>query len=181
MPSLRFLIFFTTFLLAAVILYRYPTEIYLNLSPHIAALHGVLWRWQLPTSVPYFTTKSIITEERADDRTTSFTRHIVAVGDLHGDMPNAQRVLRFAGVLNDLGDWSGDVDFLVQTGDIIDRCVVCITPYLSNYNCLHRRGDDTIPLFTMMDELRAQAAAVGGTVLSVLGNHEWMNAIGDWR
>ncbi|KAF9489422.1 Metallo-dependent phosphatase [Pleurotus eryngii] len=163
MPSFRFLIFCATFLLAAVILCRYPTEIYLNLSPHIAALHGVLWRWQLPTSIPYFATGPVITEERGGDLTGSFTRHIVAVGDLHGDMPNAQRVLRFAGVLNDLGDWSGDVDFLVQTGDIIDR------------------GDDTIPLFTMMDELRAQASAVGGNVLSVLGNHEWMNAIGDWR
>lgn len=29
-----------------------------------------------------------------------------------------------------------------------------------------------------MDKLRAQAQEVGGTVLSVLGNHEWMNAIG---
>jgi hypothetical protein len=50
-----------------------------------------------------------------------FTRHIVAVGDLHGDMLNAERVLRFAGVVDDFGDWSGDVDFFVQTGDIIDR------------------------------------------------------------
>lgn len=29
-----------------------------------------------------------------------------------------------------------------------------------------------------MDKLRAQAAAQGGRVLSLLGNHEWMNAIG---
>ncbi|KDR76184.1 hypothetical protein GALMADRAFT_279371 [Galerina marginata CBS 339.88] len=92
-----------------------------------------------------------------------FTRHIVAVGDLHGDMPNARRVLKFAGVTDDNGDWSGDVDFFVQTGDIIDR------------------GDDTILLFIWMDRLRAQAAQAGGTVLSHLGNHEWMNAIGDWR
>lgn len=32
-----------------------------------------------------------------------------------------------------------------------------------------------------MDKLRDQAKAVGGTVLSHLGNHEWMNVIGDWR
>ena len=32
-----------------------------------------------------------------------------------------------------------------------------------------------------MDKLRDQAQAVGGTVLSHLGNHEWMNVIGDWR
>lgn len=92
-----------------------------------------------------------------------FTRHIVAVGDLHGDYPNALKVLKFSGVVDDDGNWSGDVDFFVQTGDIIDR------------------GDDTIKLFTWMDRLREQASATGGVVLSHLGNHEWMNALGDWR
>ena len=29
-----------------------------------------------------------------------------------------------------------------------------------------------------MDKLRDQALAAGGTVLSHLGNHEWMNVIG---
>ncbi|THV07314.1 Metallo-dependent phosphatase [Dendrothele bispora CBS 962.96] len=92
-----------------------------------------------------------------------FTRHIVAVGDLHGDFPNALRVLQFSGVVDEKGDWTGDADFFVQTGDIIDR------------------GDDTIKLFAWMDQLRAQATSTGGVVLSHLGNHEWMNAIGDWR
>lgn len=50
-----------------------------------------------------------------------YTRHIVAVGDLHGDFPNARKVLQFSGVIDDKGAWSGDVDFFVQTGDIIDR------------------------------------------------------------
>jgi hypothetical protein len=56
-----------------------------------------------------------------EETRTTFTRHIVAVGDLHGDLSNARRVLRFSGVTDDMGDWSGDVDFFVQTGDIIDR------------------------------------------------------------
>ncbi|GLB40376.1 putative calcineurin-like phosphoesterase [Lyophyllum shimeji] len=92
-----------------------------------------------------------------------FVRHIVAVGDLHGDLPNARKVLQFSGVVDDFGNWAGHADFFVQTGDIIDR------------------GDDTIALFDWMDRLRGQAAASGGTVLSHLGNHEWMNALGDWR
>ncbi|KAF7321685.1 Adenylate cyclase [Mycena kentingensis (nom. inval.)] len=92
-----------------------------------------------------------------------FTRHIAAVGDLHGDLGNARKVLQFAGVVDELGNWSGNADFFVQTGDIIDR------------------GDDTIKLFAWMEKLRVQAAAVGGVVLSHLGNHEVMNAIGDWR
>ena len=30
-------------------------------------------------------------------------------------------VLQFSGVTDDRGDWGGNVDFFVQTGDIIDR------------------------------------------------------------
>ncbi|KAF9446825.1 Metallo-dependent phosphatase [Macrolepiota fuliginosa MF-IS2] len=113
-----------------------------------------------PTTDDHHETKE---EAKFEDTRAKFTRHIVAVGDLHGDLPNARRVLQFSGVTDDKGDWSGDVDFFVQTGDIIDR------------------GDDTIALFAWMDRLRGQASAVGGIVLSHLGNHEWMNAIGDWR
>jgi hypothetical protein len=43
------------------------------------------------------------------------------------------------------------------------------------YSC---SGDDTIELFEMMERLRVEARAKGGMVLSNLGNHEWMNAIG---
>ncbi|EJU05007.1 Metallo-dependent phosphatase [Dacryopinax primogenitus] len=93
----------------------------------------------------------------------SYTKRIVAVGDLHGDLKNAMKVLRMSGVIDGFGDWSGDVDVLVQTGDIIDR------------------GDDTIVLFKYLDVLRGQALAKGGTILSMMGNHEWMNVIGDWR
>ncbi|CAL1716644.1 unnamed protein product [Somion occarium] len=95
--------------------------------------------------------------------TPRYTRKIVAVGDLHGDMPNARSVLQMAGVVDRQGNWTGDVDIFVQTGDIIDR------------------GDDTIKLYFWMEQLRSQAEANGGIVLSHLGNHEWMNVIGDWR
>ena len=60
-------------------------------------------------------------EELPSDAPPSFRRHIVAVGDLHGDLPNALKVLKFSGVIDEAGDWSGIPDFFVQTGDIIDR------------------------------------------------------------
>ncbi|OCB90068.1 Metallo-dependent phosphatase [Sanghuangporus baumii] len=50
-----------------------------------------------------------------------YKRRIVAVGDLHGDYPNALRVLQMADVVDEEGNWSGKVDLFVQTGDIIDR------------------------------------------------------------
>lgn len=50
-----------------------------------------------------------------------YSKKIVAVGDLHGDMLNALKVLQMAHVVDASGDWSGEIDFFVQTGDIIDR------------------------------------------------------------
>ncbi|KAG8868036.1 hypothetical protein FRC20_004272 [Serendipita sp. 405] len=49
----------------------------------------------------------------------NYTRTIVGIGDLHGDLPNALKVLKMTNVIDDDNNWSGKVDFLVQTGDII--------------------------------------------------------------
>lgn len=51
----------------------------------------------------------------------AFSRRIVAVGDLHGDLRNAHTVLKLAGVVDGRGNWANGVDYFVQTGDIIDR------------------------------------------------------------
>jgi hypothetical protein len=58
------------------------------------------------------------------DRRIQHSTRIVAVGDLHGDIGNAQKVLEMARVVDSDGMWSGEVDIFVQTGDIIDRCVL---------------------------------------------------------
>ena len=59
--------------------------------------------------------------------------------------------------------WIGGTDILVQTGDIVDR------------------GTYALDIYELMRDLRGQASQVGGKVISILGNHEVMNAIGDWR
>jgi hypothetical protein len=56
----------------------------------------------------------------------TFTRRIVAVGDLHGDLGNAHKVLEMSGVVDEDRNWTGNVDFFVQTGDIVDRCVATL-------------------------------------------------------
>jgi hypothetical protein len=58
---------------------------------------------------------------QGDPPEDAFVRRIVAVGDLHGDFGNTQRVLEMSGVIDKGGKWTGNVDFFVQTGDIIDR------------------------------------------------------------
>ena len=72
-------------------------------------------------------------EGAVDDRIERSSR-IIAVGDLHGDIGNAQKVLEMAGVVDSDGNWSGEVDVFVQTGDIIDRCVARIGTQLYDTN-----------------------------------------------
>ena len=60
-------------------------------------------------------------DEESGELEPRYTRRIVAVGDLHGDYLNTLRVLRMADVVDEEGNWSGNVDLFVQTGDIIDR------------------------------------------------------------
>lgn len=43
------------------------------------------------------------------------------------------------------------------------------------------RGVDTIALYELLQRLRDEAKEQGGQVVSVLGNHEIMNMVGDWR
>ncbi|KAF8751828.1 Calcineurin-like phosphoesterase [Rhizoctonia solani] len=117
--------------------------------------------FHLPSGTPEHVPQEPIAQKPTPNG--QFTRRIVAVGDLHGDLANMKKVLSMAGVINQAGNWSGNVDFLVQTGDMIDR------------------GDDTLKMYTLVDKLREQALHAGGQVLSHLGNHEVMNAIGDWR
>jgi hypothetical protein len=93
------------------------------------------------------------------------SRRVVAVADLHGDLEHAHNVLRMAGLIDnkEIPNWIGGHSVLVSTGDIVDR------------------GDDTIKLYEMFQRLRQQAVQTGGAVMNCLGNHEMMNALGDWR
>lgn len=46
---------------------------------------------------------------------------IIAIGDLHGDLSQAQVALGLAGVTDSSGRWQGKTATLVQTGDLLDR------------------------------------------------------------
>ncbi|ORX96833.1 Metallo-dependent phosphatase [Basidiobolus meristosporus CBS 931.73] len=93
----------------------------------------------------------------------AYAHRTVAIGDIHSDYKNALSVLRMAAVVDANGDWIMGTNTLVQTGDIVDR------------------GPDTILLYKYFQKLRAQAAAAGGNVVNLFGNHEIMNIKGDWR
>ncbi len=91
------------------------------------------------------------------------TVRVVAIADLHGDLERGLAVLRLAGVVGKDGHWCGGETVLVQTGDLLDR------------------GDDGVEVIDLMQRLETEAAEVGGRVEVLLGNHEVMNMMGDWR
>ncbi|MCB9538270.1 MAG: metallophosphoesterase [Myxococcales bacterium] len=88
---------------------------------------------------------------------------VVAIGDVHGDAAAAWRALRLAGLVDAERRWTGGHAVLVQTGDVLDR------------------GDDERALLDGLARLQREAAAAGGRVVLLNGNHELMNVQGDFR
>jgi hypothetical protein len=88
---------------------------------------------------------------------------LVAIGDLHGDLEAARKVLRLAGAIDAKDAWSGGKLVVVQTGDAIDR------------------GDDDRAILDMLERLKGEAAKAGGELVAMAGNHEIMNASFDFR
>jgi len=88
---------------------------------------------------------------------------LVAIGDLHGDIGATRRALRLAGAIDETDRWIGGELVVVQTGDQLDR------------------GDDEQEILELLARIQREAAAAGGTVHLLSGNHEFMNALGDLR
>jgi hypothetical protein len=88
---------------------------------------------------------------------------LVAIGDLHGDLAAARAALRTAGAIDDRDRWIGGALVVVQTGDVLDR------------------GDDERAILDLIARLESEARAAGGAMIMLLGNHELMNAAGDFR
>lgn len=86
---------------------------------------------------------------------------IVAVGDLHGDCRAFEDTLGLTGLYSTKdARWTGGNAVLVTIGDVLDR------------------GNEERQIFELLRRLRSQAAAAGGRVVSLLGNHEVLNACG---
>ncbi len=88
---------------------------------------------------------------------------IVAFGDVHGGAEELNALLRSLPVIDEAGNWIGGATRLVSLGDLLDR------------------GPDSRAVMDLLRKLESQAAAAGGAVHLVLGNHELMNLTGDLR
>ncbi len=90
-------------------------------------------------------------------------KRLVAIGDLHGDLGGMRSALKAAGAIDDKDSWIGGDLVIVQTGDVLDR------------------GVDEQAMIDLILKLEGEAKAAGGAFLWLMGNHELMNAAGDFR
>jgi 3',5'-cyclic AMP phosphodiesterase CpdA len=88
---------------------------------------------------------------------------VVAIGDLHGDADALLALLVRTGLLDEARRWTGGKATLVQTGDYLDR------------------GTQVRQVLDLLMSLEGRAAASGGRVVVLIGNHEVMNVLGAVR
>src|ERR1700675_4862157 len=88
---------------------------------------------------------------------------VVAIGDVHGNFDDFVAILQRAGLTDQQNHWTGGKTTFVQVGDQIDR------------------GPKPREVMDLMMALEKEAPQAGGRVVSLLGNHEVMNMMGDLR
>ena len=100
------------------------------------------------------------TDSLCDLRTTE---RVVAIGDVHGAYDRFLAILGKAGLVDARGRWTGGRSILIQTGDVLDR------------------GPDSKRVLDLLRRLEQDARRDGGRVIALIGNHEVMRMVGDWR
>src|SRR5512134_1759108 len=88
---------------------------------------------------------------------------VVAVGDVHGAYDQFLEILKAAAVIDRRNRWTGGKTHLVQTGDVLDR------------------GAHSMKVVEFLRRLAREAERAGGKVHALLGNHEAMRMLGDFR
>jgi hypothetical protein len=88
---------------------------------------------------------------------------VVAVGDVHGDFDDFVALLQHIGLVDKQNHWTGGKTTLVQLGDVLDR------------------GPKPREVMDLLMALENESSKGGGRIVTLLGNHEVMNIMGDLR
>jgi hypothetical protein len=88
---------------------------------------------------------------------------VVVIGDIHGDLERLTFLLKLSRLLDSQGSWVGGSSILVVTGDMTDR------------------GPQVRAVLDLLMRLEKEAPKQKGRVVTLMGNHEMMNIVGDLR
>lgn len=86
---------------------------------------------------------------------------VIAIGEVQCAANTVTSLLRGLGVIDEQKHWSGGDTILVQTGDLMDG------------------GEDLRSTLDLFMRIQDEAAAAGGRVVVLMGNHEVMNIVGE--
>jgi hypothetical protein len=105
----------------------------------------------------------------------SYTSRIIVIGDIHGDLKRFKNILIDANIINNDLEWIAQPQetIVVQLGDQVDS--MNRAPNIQDWEVL-----DDITMLHFTDSLDNIAKAKGGRVISLIGNHELMNVIGNF-
>jgi Calcineurin-like phosphoesterase len=104
-----------------------------------------------------------LAREQSDQAPANPPESVVAIADVHGDFDDFVAILQRVGLIDAQHHWTGGKTTLVQVGDLLDR------------------GPKPREVMDLVMALEKEAPQAGGRVVSVLGNHEMMNIMGDLR
>ena len=105
-------------------------------------------------------------------------RRIIAIGDLHGDFKLTVKVLKLANLIDNNYNWIGADTYVVQVGDQLDNHRPNKTINFKNNS--NFEGVEDIKVLNYLTDLNLQANKVNGAVISLLGNHEILNVMGNF-
>ncbi|CAD7954608.1 unnamed protein product, partial [Amoebophrya sp. A120] len=105
-------------------------------------------------------TSSLSSAGAASSTSSPSTTVITSIADVHGDFATTVKALQLANIIDANHDWIAGTQTLVQNGDVVDR------------------GNHAREIYDLLFKLQDQAAAAGGKVVLILGNHEQMRMQG---
>jgi len=105
-----------------------------------------------------------------------YKKRIIVIGDIHGDFNSLLKCLYIAKVIDKNCKWIGNNTIVIQLGDQLDKggrvnlSVDTINDEL-----------EELKVIEFMHYLHFEAKKKNGAVYNLLGNHELMNILGDFR
>src|SRR5579885_438704 len=110
-------------------------------------------------------------------------KRIIVLGDLHGDFKLMIRLLKLGKLIDDNNKWIGNDTYVVQIGDQLDSCrsheQKCDNSSMKSNDLLNETEPEDIKILNFLTDLNFEANNESGAVISLLGNHEILNVLGN--
>jgi hypothetical protein len=109
-------------------------------------------------------------------------KRIVVFGDIHGDYNSTINLFITAKLIapthKEKYKWIGGTTYVVQIGDQIDKCRPLPGMKCDNPGTTYNDENSDIKIMEFFNDMSLQAMNNGGAVISLLGNHELLNVLG---